>query len=328
MDIYFNTEYAKLNESIEHGQMEVFEYTCQYGTVKNVFIKRKIPVILEGVQYYDAITPYGYGGPLVIEASDREKLLLEYELKYKKFCKEEGIVDEFVRFHPLMENAKDFQGVYQNAICRQTVAIDMQDENFYMVQFTSECRNRIKNASKRGVTIEIDEKCNRIDEFIELYYMTMDKNNASEYYYFGKNYFESLLSINDCQVMLINAIVEQKIIASVLYMISDGNMHYHLSANNPEYYKYAANNLIIYNACKYGNENSLKWQHLGGGLSSEPNDSLFRFKRSFGRTDRNLKDFYIGKAVFMPEVYDELCSIAKANGVENDGFFPAYRKAH
>lgn len=328
MDIYFNAEYAKLNEEIEHGTAETFRFECEYGSVQSVYIKRPAPYLVNGTEYFDAVTPYGYGGPLVIKTSDREKLLSEYEIAYRNYCKEQGIVDEFVRFHPLMGNATDFQGLYHNELCRQTVAIDMQDEDFYMVQFTSECRNRIKNAGKRGVIIDIDEKCEHIDEFIQLYYITMDKNNASDYYYFDKSYFERLLSISDCKFMMINALVEGEIIASVLYMISDGNMHYHLSANNPEYYKFAANNLIVYNACKYGNENGLKWQHLGGGLSSAPNDSLFRFKRGFGRTERNLKDFYIGKAVFMPEIYDELCSIAKANGVKNDGFFPAYRKAH
>ena len=113
-----------------------------------------------------------------------------------------------------------------------------------------------------------------------------------------------------------------------MFMCGDEYMHYHLSSTNPEFYSYAANNLILARAIEYGRENGLKWLHLGGGLSSSEKDNLFRFKRSFGRTDNNLKDFYLGKAIFMPEIYDKLCEAAKADGVENDGFFPAYRKAH
>lgn len=328
MDIYFLPEYGKLNEKIEGGEAETFSFSCEYGSVQNMYIKRKVPYLIDGKQYFDAITPYGYGGPLIIEASDKTKLIEEYSRAYSAYCKENDIVDEFVRFHPLVENVHGFEGLYSAVFSRYTAAIDMQDDDFYMVQFTSECRNRIKNSRKRGVTVEIDESCEHLDEFIKLYYMTMDKNSASDYYYFDRAYFEQLLSIKDCKFILVNASVEGEIIASVLYMISDGFMHYHLSANNPEFYKLAANNLIVNAACEYGNANGLKWQHLGGGLSSAPDDNLFRFKRGFARTEHNLKEFYIGKAVFMPEVYDKLCEIARANGVDNDGFFPAYRKAH
>lgn len=328
MDIYFNDEYVKLNERIEGGEAECFRYCCEYGTMQNLFIKRKVPYVLNGEQYYDAITPYGYGGPVVLECSDRERLIEEYSKAYKEYCRENKIVDEFVRFHPLAENAPGLKDLYEVIFSRHTAAIDVSDPDFYMVQFTSECRNRIKNSRKRGVTVEIDEKCEHLDEFIRLYYMTMDKNNASDYYYFDKAYFERLISIPECKFMLVNAYLEGEMIASVLYMISDGNMHYHLSANNPEYYKLAANNLIVFASCEYGNQHGYKWLHLGGGLSSAENDNLFRFKRGFARTEHNLKDFYIGKAIFIPEVYDELCELAKNDGIENDGFFPAYRAAH
>ena len=49
---------------------------------------------------------------------------------------------------------------------------------------------------------------------------------------------------------------------------------------------------------------------------------------NFGRMDKNLKDFYMGKAVFLPDEYAQLCVIAQEQGIEPGGFFPAYRKAH
>ena len=44
--------------------------------------------------------------------------------------------------------------------------------------------------------------------------------------------------------------------------------------------------------------------------------------------EKNLKDFYMGKAVFLPDEYVQLCAIAQKQGIEPTGFFPAYRKAH
>lgn len=328
MDIYFKTEYGKLNESIEHGKAETFSFECEHGKVQSVYIKREVPYLIDGVQYYDAITPYGYGGPVIVEAGDKEKLLEAYNEAYKEYCEKEKIVCEFVRFHPLAENGPDFEGLYNSFFNRHTIAVDLTDENYSAVQFSPDCRNMIRKAAKKGVTVENDTECAHLDDFIALYYATMDKNSASDYYYFDKNYFEQLKAIPDSKLILINGYVEGQIIASAMFMCGDEYMHYHLSSTNPEFYSYAANNLILATAIEYGRENGMKWLHLGGGLSSSEKDNLFKFKRNFGRTENNLKDFYLGKGVFLPEVYEMLCKIAKADGIENDGFFPAYRKAH
>ena len=328
MDIYFEPEYGKLNEQIEGGVAETFSFTCEYGTAQSVFIKREVPYLIDRVQYYDAITPYGYGGPAVIECTDREKLIEEYGKAYRQYCVEQKIVDEFVRFHPLTENALDFGEVYEAIYNRHTIAVDLTDDNYSSVQFTPDCRNMIRKAEKKGVIIEIDTECKYMDDFIRMYYATMDKNNASDYYYFSKEYFDRLKSIECHKLILINGFVEDKIVSSAMFMCSDEYMHYHLAATEPEYYSYAANNIVLAKAIEYGRELGLKWLHLGGGLTSDEKDRLFKFKHNFGRTEDNLKDFYIGKAVFMPEVYGKLCEMAKEDGMKNDGFFPAYREAH
>lgn len=328
MDIYFKTEYGKLNESIEHGKAETFSFECEHGKVQSVYIKREVPYLIDGVQYYDAITPYGYGGPVITACTDREKLLKAYAKAYCEHCEKEKIVSEFVRFHPLAENALDFDELYETTFNRHTLAVDLSDENYSAVQFTPDCRNMIRKAAKKGVTTEVDTECAHLDDFINMYYATMDKNSASDYYYFGREYFEQLKSLKGCKLVLINGYVEGEIISSAMFMSSDEYIHYHLSATNPAFYSYAANNSILAAAIEYGREQGLKWLHLGGGLSSSEKDNLFRFKRSFGRTENNLKDFYLGKAVFMPEVYNKLCELAKANGVENEEFFPGYREAH
>ena len=327
-DIYFFPAYGTLNEKIEGGRAETFDFVCEYGRVRSVFIKREIPLMPDGERYFDAVTPYGYGGPQVVEASDREKLLEAYKESYISYCRENRIVDEFVRFHPLSENALDFGSLYETTYNRHTIAIDLTDEDFAKTQFTPDCRNMIRKAAKKGVSTQIDEDCEHLDDFIRLYYGTMDKNAASDYYYFEKSYFDELRAIENCQVILINAWVEDKIVSSAMFMISGANMHYHLSSTDRAYYSYASNNAVLARAAEYGREKGLSNLHLGGGLSSDEKDPLFRFKRSFGRMEKNLKDFYIGKAVFLQDEYDLLCRIAKENGAEQTGFFPAYREAH
>ena len=327
-DIYFLPAYGRLNESIEGGRAQTYDFTCVHGRIQSVFIKRPIPILLEGEQFYDAVTPYGYGGPQVIESTDREKLLAAYIENYSDYCRKNRIVDEFVRFHPLAENAHDFGSLYQTTYNRHTIAVDLTDEDYSRTQFTPDCRNMIRKAAKKGVSIEIDESCIYLDDFIRLYYATMDKNRASDYYYFDRSYFEQLREIEGCDVILINGFVKDRIISSAMFLLSGRNMHYHLSSTDREYYSFASNNAILSCAARYGRAHGMRWLHLGGGLSSDEKDRLYKFKRSFGRMDRNLKDFYIGKAVFLPEEYSQLCELTQKNGMESRDFFPAYRKAH
>lgn len=328
MDIYFEPEYGKLNEKMEGGVLETFRFTCEYGTVQSMYIKCETPFLVDGEQFYDAVTPYGYGGPVIVECSDRKRLVDSYGAAYRKYCKDNKIVCEFVRFHPLEKNALDFAEVYEANYNRHTIAIDLTDDNYSAVQFTPDCRNMIRKAAKKGVRVEVDTECEHLDDFIRMYYATMDKNGASDYYYFSKEYFEKLRSLDKCKLVLINGYVGEEIISSSMFMCAEKYMHYHLAATNADYYSYSANNIILAKAVEYGREMGLEWLHLGGGLSASDKDNLFKFKRNFGRRENNLKDFYQGKAVFMPGIYAELCRIAKESGIENNGFFPAYRKAH
>lgn len=327
-DIYFLAAYGALNEHIEGGKAETFDFVCERGHVRSVFIKRPVPFLLNGKEYFDAITPYGYGGPLVLESTDRQALLAAYADAYRAYCRKERIVDEFVRFHPLAENALDFGNLYEASYNRHTIAVDLTDAEYSRNQFTPNCRNMIRKAEKKGVKIEVDEACARIGQFIPLYYATMDKNRASDYYYFGPEYYNQLLHIEGCKVILINALLEDRLIGSAMFMLSGENMHYHLSGTDPAYYSYAANNAILAAAAAYGHAHKKRWLHLGGGVTADEKDPLFKFKRNFGRMDHNLKDYYIGKAVFLPEEYAQLCEIARERGLEPGGFFPAYRKAH
>ena len=167
-----------------------------------------------------------------------------------------------------------------------------------------------------------------MEAFIPLYFATMAKNKASDYYYFSPDYFERIQNLDGCRLILMNALLEGKLIGSAMFLLCGDYMHYHLSATDPDYYSYAANNAILAGAAEYGRAHGKKWLHLWGGVSASEKDPLFKFKRNFGRMDKNLKDFYMGKAVFLPDEYAQLCAIALEQGIEPGGFFPAYRKAH
>lgn len=327
-DAYYNPEYGKIYETLEKGVCERFSYSDDNGTVDNIFIKRPVPYLVNGEQFFDIVTPYGYGGAHITELNgDADALLDAFWKAYTEYCKEQKIICEFVRFHPLVENAllwKD-RYCYDVVFSRNTIAINTADKDFFANQFTPESRNKARKCLRDGARIEIDEDLKRLDDFFALYYKTMEKNNATDYYFFDKKYFEDIKNVFGKNIVLINAIMDEKVISSSMFFMSEHYMHYHLASTDPDYYRYGANNAILTAAGEYALSKGISWLHLGGGVSSAVDDPLFKFKHTFGRKDENLKEFYIGKCIFDKEIYGLLCEKAREHGVNHPDFFPEYR---
>ena len=104
-DVYWLSGYVKAFKI--HGDGEPLLFYWDDGKTRgiNVVMKRDVSTDIhfagkiEKNQYFDFSTPYGYGGWL-IEGKNSEKLFEDYE----KWCKKNGIISEFVRFHPMLHN--------------------------------------------------------------------------------------------------------------------------------------------------------------------------------------------------------------------------------
>lgn len=326
IDIYFWDQYAKTYEKIENGRAEKFIYKNEKGKIYYQFIKRLIPIKVLDVEYYDIITPYGYGGPIVVncEEGKEDELLKDFNNEFLSYCEENKIVSEFVRFHPIIKNHITFRKMYNPIFIRKTVGIDLKKQDFFLDEFSPKCRNMVRKATKRGVSIEFDFNCDTINSFYDIYISTMDKNNATDYYYFPLEFFTKTIEFLKPYILIVNAKVDEKIISSSLFIYSDKYIHYHFSGTYPDYYKYAANNLILYEVSKWAKGHNKEYFHLGGGYTNSEKDGLFVFKKSF--TKDTIFDFYIGKRIFNKRIYDLLTmENIKRKGKINQDFFPAYR---
>ena len=317
MDIYFDDNFGKLYECIEHGKAVVYNFSCEYGKIKHQFIRRSIDDV-----YSDLVTPYGYGGPLILEASDREKLLTAFAENFKQYCLENNIVSEFVRFHPLINNALDFTQIYNCELIRHTLGTDLTaHDDPTQGAFSKSCRKNIKKALKNGVSFVVTPQPQNLDRFIDIYYATMDRNTASDYYYFPKTYFEDCLKWFQKDLLLIEAVYEEQTIAAGMYFARDGVVHIHLSGTLSEFLYLSPAYILRYAAVLWAKEHHFRIVYHGGGKSNSPEDSLYLFKRQF--SDKEY-DFYVGKKIWNQSVYDQLC--AEKNIDSNSDFFPAYRK--
>ncbi len=322
VDFYYHEAYASLY--LEKDE-EVIKFTIdnEYGKLLHLFIKRPIPEKYGCDDCYDITTPYGYGGPIIIESEDKDRLVEEFSREFEAYCSQNSIVSEFVRFHPLYENHSDFKDFYDVVKNRDTIYVDLSSEDAIWNNMKHQSRTRIRHALDSNIEVAQDNTEKGMDKFIELYYMTMDKNNADECYYFDKDYFYNLMTINS-SVKIFNAVYENEIIASTVILLGDEYMHCHLAATNPEFYELSPNNLLLYEVSKWGCANGYSKLHLGGGRCAS-DDYLFRFKKSMNKN--GVTEFYIGTKIYDNDRYEQLVE-ARENEVDFNAdvdYFPRYR---
>lgn len=322
-DIYFDENYGKLYEDVEHGKAIVYKCKTENGEIVNQFIKREIPVIIDGEKYYDIVTPYGYGGPYIVECKDRNKLIKDYEDSFTKYCLENNIVAEFVRFHPLFDNYKDLEEVYHPFYNRHTLGTNLKDyDDPVQSEFSKSCRQNIRKKLEMGMNYRVTINPTNFEQFKKCYYSTMERNEATDYYYFDDDYFKKIHNFYGPNTILVETILNNETIAAGLYYICNKTIHIHLSGTLKEYLHLSPAYILRYGVTKWGKENGYEMIHHGGGRSSSEEDSLYLFKKQFAKNTKF--DFYLGKKIWNQQIYDELCN--RVNVSKDEEFFPAYRK--
>ena len=321
-DVYWLSGYTKA--FYLHGDGEPLLFYFESNSVRgiNVVMKRDISTDihfagkLSKEEYFDFSTPYGYGGWL-IEGTDTAELFDTYN----KWCIDHRIVSEFVRFHPVLGNHKYVEPHYGIIPRGKTVALDLSSPEVIWANITSKNRNVIRKAQKNGIRIYNSRNPEIFETFRAIYNGTMDKDDADEYYYFRKDFYESVCSDLPYNAQVFYAQYEEQVIAASIMLTANGRMNYHLSGSVREYAHLAPTNLLLYEAALWGCTNGCKTLYLGGGVGSHE-DNLFRFKKAFFRLE-DLPTFYIGKKVFNTDKYTEL--LGMRIDIHNKDFFPQYR---
>lgn len=321
-DIYWLSGYVKAFKIHGDGEPLLFYYDNGNTRGINVVMKRDIADDtlfkdkLEHGQYFDITTPYGYGGWL-IEGKGTTELFNEYE----NWLKRNNIISEFVRFHPMIKNHEECSSFYDIFQLGEVVHIDLSSPEVIWENFSSKNRNMVRKAIKNDVKIYNGRFLEIFEEFRKIYNLTMDKDNADEYYYFSQEFYSSILNDLNHNAEIFYAVKGDKVIAASIILMCNGYLNYHLSGSLHDYYNLASTNLLLYEVALWGSEHGFKSLYLGGGVGSEE-DNLFAFKRSFYKG--NLNRFYIGKKIINGEVYKKLVGL-KNEGIHNPLFFPQYR---
>ena len=254
----------------------------------------------------DWSTPYGFGGP-ILEKENKEDLD-DFFPQLSTYCRNKGIISQFIRFHPVFQNQVPLQNYLKTACLKQTICMDISPEIDIMAELDSKNRNMVRKARKNGIEIRLEPVADSLPAFLDLYYGTMARNEADGYYYFSQEFFDRFCTEMGADLYIFNAWHQGVIISSSMIMSYGTALHYHLSGADRECLHLSPNNLLLYEVAKWGQSIGALTFHLGGGV--EALDSLYHFKRSFNKN--GLLNFSIGSNIFCPEVFEELVAFRKS----------------
>lgn len=321
-DVNYLSGYAKAFQLHGEGEPLLFYYADEKSRGINVLMKRDIGKFktfenkLPLNTWFDLSSPYGYGG-FLIEGDDYERVTNAFS----RYCKNNGYVSEFVRFNLFSDYHAYYDGFIESHT--QNIVRDLGlplDE--MLMDFEHKVRKSLKKAIKSELEVEIDSTGERLDEFLDIYYETMDSNKAKEIYYFTKEFFKTINNMKE-NYIYIHILHEGKIISTELVLYGPENCYSFLGGTNPDYLKLQPNSLLKYEIIKWAKTKGLKRFILGGGYGI--NDGIFKYKKSFA--PNGINDFYVGKKIIDETKYNKLLSLRQHEISDQDNitFFPGYR---
>ncbi len=319
-DVYWLSGYVKAFKIHGDGEPLLFFYEGDCTRGINVVMKRDVakdPRFCEKIEenkYFDFATPYGYGG-WIVEGDKTEALFDEYQ----KWISRNGIISEFVRFHPIVKTHEACVNFYEVIQLGEVVHMDLSSPEGIWENIIGKNKNMIRKAIKNDIKIYNGRFAEIYEKFRVIYNSTMDKDNAESYYYFAPEFYTSILDDLPQNAQVFWAEKDGQVIAASIMIAANGRMNYHLSGSLREFSSLAPSNLLLYKAALWGYSNGYKTFYLGGGVGSGE-DSLFKFKRAFYKGDLN--HFYIGKKIYDTSIYEYLTQL---RGEIKSSFFPKYR---
>ncbi len=315
--IYHTWYYHSLDK---RGSPLLFVYKEVDTFIAIPLIKREIA----DSKMFDFTSVYGYSGPISNKQFNEidSQIILNFELSFKDFVKNEQSISVFSRLHPFFNQLlllNKMGGIKSNGktiYMDLTMTLEQQRENY-----NKRLLRQVKQLRKKEYVIKEANTINEVRIFTNMYKENMDRLSATDDYYFDETYFANMLLSKELKCKLILIYSGTEAICGAIIAFSNSIIRNHLSATNYNYIKESPSKLLTDEISIIGRKMGLKYFHLGGGVGGKE-DSLFTFKSYF--SNLFIED-YIWCYVSDDHAYQTL--VNDKNIIPNSNFFPLYRSS-
>ena len=207
-DAYLLRAYVESACVLDPGEPVLLHTAGGDGDVVLACIVREIP----GAAARDVTTPYGYGGPVGVGG---EPPVATFYEQYEEWCAGRGVVSTFVRFHPLFANHRQAAASVQLERSGATAAWRLGDGRDLFAGMHRSHRNKCRKAERAGVQVRVTCHPEDLNEFAALYDTTMNRQRATDFYFFPPAYWERLTALGD-RLIRFDATVDAHVVASAI----------------------------------------------------------------------------------------------------------------
>lgn len=220
-----------------------------------------------------------YGGPVIIEG-ENDKV---YDLMIQKL-ERKILISNITVIVPPFANVQPFLRSGFKDVVKETMVLELdKPEEELFAQMHQMKRRNIKKALKNGIQI-IHKDVSGLDEYHSMLVSTYERLNlkAPRSISYYKDVFEALGPKK--RILLSIAYLDDKPIASGLFLIYNSNAIFWQGASYQEFMKFGANDLIHWDMIQYCKAEELSYYNLLHFHDDQGNEleSLKRFKEGFG----------------------------------------------
>lgn len=259
---------------------------------------------------YDITSLYGRGGIVgsLIALTD----IISFHTAMAAYCHENAIVCGFDRFHPIIANDICATPDAKMMEIGGFVVVDMRPEMGAIENaFKQSVRKDLRKAERNGITCFAESNCDHLKEFMDIYYHTMGRNLATEFYYFNEEYFVTLDKEIPGQFHFFYAVAGDDIVSCELVLHHGKYCHSFLGGTKREALPLCANPILKREIIKFFKDQGCEYFLLGGG--SKPDDGIFNFKKAYA--PENVLPSRIGGMIWNHQAYGQLRKDMSSAGV-------------
>lgn len=298
------------------------------GGILYPFILRPLstePWCPAGQAGWDLTTAYGYGGPFAWNVSAEEARV--FWARFDRWARSQQVVTAFARLSVFPDQLLPFDGdVAVN--CPNVVRNLELSEEALWDDYAPKVRQNVRRALARGCTFEVDPDGARLEEFHAVYTSTMQRRNASSYYFFSRDFFEFIARRLKGHCTFFHVVHSGKVVSSELVLLSRRHAYFFLGGTLEEAFDLRPGDFLqteTFRWCRAAGKTALV---LGGGYKGS--EGLLKYKKCFAPGGE--VPFRLGTKIYDPELAGRLLEARRAwegaKGVDwqpEPGFFPPYR---
>jgi len=330
-DLHHDPRYLRLFQEYTGQRALYFHYATDHGDCLLPFFERPLKDVGGSIGEKDLVSPWYFGGPLN-NFTDRDlakESAQDFLKRLDGYCKDNGIVSQFQRLNPVLEN-HTFYGVDAGVrFNRHVASIELRkDLAGVRATYAHKVRKNIRRAHESGLRVERSFSADALRHFIRLYSASMDRKSAGTFYYFNDSFFDNLFRTLPNEAQLFTVYLGETAVTSSIAVGNGMILHDYLRAADPEYLHMRPNDLVVDEIAAWAHGEGYSEYVLGGGNSTKDDDPQLRFKCAFSGST---KDFYIYKKVHDRDRYVRRCveegkSATDLHYGESD-YFPEYKTA-